>query len=399
MRPPVIKLVLRGYEDKYGFKKLFIRYSWCYRSNYIVLPWKLLEKDWDPVNQWVKPRATLGGETSFIVNNDLKKRVHEAFSIVAELIANGIPPTFEEFRMKMGAGKNTTLIFYDSAVKILEEERNANEISKASVITYRATLNKFKELEGNLRLHEISREKVISFKRKLIFAGKENLANQYVRCLKVVFNRVLKHFGLNDIRKPFEGIEIKVVKISPKKSLTIDEYVALRDALSQYPVGSNEYETIRRFLIMCRGLRFSDTHLLKKEHYFEFKEDGVCYRYFTTHAQKTGSKEIVPISETDATLLYWQPDGHLFKRVSSMTYRERLQKLSLKHIGREITTHYGRHFTGDFILNSGEMTLDDVKTILGVKSDRIAEIYAQKDIKDVLRKFYAAVAHLESKSK
>lgn len=44
------------------------------------------------------------------------------------------------------------------------------------------------------------------------------------------------------------------------------------------------------------------------------------------------------------------------------------------------------------------MGIEDVKKILGVKSDRIAEIYAQKDIKEVLKKFYAAVANLESKS-
>lgn len=400
MRPPVITIVLRGYEDRYGFKKLFLRYSWSYRTNYMVLPWKLLEKDWDQVNQCVRPRATLGGETSVIVNSDLKKRVNEAFSVVAELIASGIPPTFEEFRLKMGASKIASHHFYDSAIMILADEFKSKEISKASFVAYKSALNKFKELEGNVRLHEISREKIISFKRKLVMAGKENLANQYIKYLKVIFNRVIRHFGLSDVRKPFENVEIKVVKISQKKSLSIEEYTTLREALSKYQPGSVDYETIRRFLIMCRGLRFSDTQHITKEHYFEFQEGDVTYRYFTTHAQKTGSKEIVPISERDALLLQWQPDGRLFQKVEPFYYRKRLKKLSMKHIGREITSHYGRHFTGDFILNSGGgMTLDDVKTILGVKSDRVAEIYAQKDIKDVLRKFYAAVADLETKSK
>lgn len=400
MRPPVITIVLRGYKDRRGFKKLFLRYSFCYRTNYMALPWKLLEKDWDQVNQCVKPRATLGGETSVIVNSDLKKRINEAFSVVAELIAHGIPPTFEEFRMKSGATKIASHIFYDSALRILEEEFRSKEISKSSFITYKSCLNKFRELEGNVRLQEISRDKVISFKRKLVMAGKENLANQYIKYLRVVFNRVIKHFGLNDMRKPFDNVEIKVVNISQKKSLSVEEYTTLREALSMYQVGSADYETIRRFLIMCRGLRFSDTKHITKEHYFEFKEGDITYRYFTAHAQKTGSKEIVPISEKDAELLLkWQPDGRLFRKIAAFTYREHLKRLSLKHIGREITTHYGRHFTGDFILNSGVMTLDDVKTILGVRSDRIAEIYAQKDVKDVLRKFYAAVADLESKSK
>lgn len=95
-------------------------------------------------------------------------------------------------------------------------------------------------------------------------------------------------------------------------------------------------------------------------------------------------------------LLQWQADGFLFEKSSYVAYVKRLKKLSLELIGREITTHFGRHFTGDFILNSTGMGLDDVKAIIGVKSDRIAEIYAQKDIKEVLKKFYAAVANLES---
>ena len=180
----------------------------------------------------------------------------------------------------------------------------------------------------------------------------------------------------------------------------LEEYTKLRNALAQYAPDSREHETLRRFLIMCRGLRFSDTQRIKKEtHYFEFQEGDTWFRYFATNAQKTGSKEIVPISSSDAILLlHWRPDGYLFPKLDYMKYSYWLRKISLEIIGREITTHYGRHFTGDFILNSGEMGLEDVKKILGVKSDRIAEIYAQKDIKEVLKKFYAAVANLESKS-
>jgi hypothetical protein len=50
-------------------------------------------------------------------------------------------------------------------------------------------------------------------------------------------------------------------------------------------------------------------------------------------------------------------------------YSKQLHTLSQELIGRGITTHYGRHFTGDFILNSGEMSIEYVKKILGVKSD------------------------------
>ena len=391
---------MRGYQDRFGFKKLFLRYSWCYRTNYLVLSWKILPKDWDPSNQSVKPRATLGGETAMIVNNHLRTTLTKAYSIVAELIAQEIPPTFDVFSQKMRADKKVASFFGESALLILKEEHAAKEISLQTYITYKSAVNKFQSVIGPLRIQELSREKILEFKRKMVASGKENLANQYVRYLKIIYSRILKHFELNDHRKPFDRVEIKVVKLSEKKSLTLEEYTKLQNALAQSAPGSRAYETLRRFLIMCRGLRFSDTQRIKKDtHYFEFQEGDTWFRYFATNAQKTGSKEIVPISSSDANLLlHWQPDGYLFPTVNYLAYSAWLRKVSLDVIGREITTHYGRHFTGDFILNSGEMGLDDVKKILGVKSDRIAEIYAQKDIKEVLKKFYKAVEGLEGKA-
>ena len=396
MKPPSISIVLRGYEDRFGFQRLFLRYSWCYRTNYIVLSWKLLPKDWDPVAQSVKPRATLGGETSVVVNGDLAKTMNKAYSVVAELIANDIPPTFEEFKAKMSMGKKTAVMFWDAAMKILDEEHREKQISRQTFTCYRAAVNKFREISGNLRVQELGRDQVLAFKRKMVLAGKENLANQYLRYLKIIYGRVLKYHKLGDLRKPFDNVSIKVVKISEKKSLAIEEYLVFKKALPQYAPDSPDHETIRRFLIMCRGLRFSDTKQIKKDlHYFEFHEGETLFRYLAVNAQKTGTKGIVPISESDAGLLKWEHDGFLFSKISYKSYVKRLKKLSLDLIGREITTHFGRHFTGDFILNSTDMSLDDVKTIIGVKSDRIAEIYAQKDIKEVLKKFYKAVEGME----
>ena len=400
MKPPVISIVQRGYQDRYGFQRLFLRYSWLYKTNYIALSWKLLPKDWDQTTQTVKPRATLGGETAAIVNGDLAKTLNKAYSIIADLIAHEIPPTFNAFKLKMGAEKKAAFLFYDAAVKMLDEEYAEKQISRSTSKVYKAAINKFKELNGDLRMQELTWDQVMAFKRKIVQAGKDNLANQYVKYLKIIYSRVLKHYKLADVHKPFEDVSIRIVKISEKKSMTMGEYLTFRKALADSAFGSSEYETIRRFLIMCRGLRFSDTTQIQKtQHYFTFEDGGTKFQYLAVNAKKTDTKGIVPISASDEILLQWQPDGLLFEKSSYVAYVKRLKKLSLELIGREITTHFGRHFTGDFILNSTGMGLDDVKAIIGVKSDRIAEIYAQKDIKEVLRKFYAAVADLESKSK
>lgn len=396
MKPPVISIVQRGYQDRYGFQRLFLRYSWSYKTNYVALSWKLLPKDWDQTTQTVRPRATLGGETAAVVNGDLAKTLNKAYSIIADLIANELPPTFDAFKPKMGAEKKSAFRFFDAAVKLLDEEYAGKQISDSTLKVYKASLNKFKELNGDLRMQELTRDQVVAFKRSIVQNGKDNMANQYVKYLKIIYSRVLKRHKLPDVHKPFEDVSIRIVKISEKKSMTMGEYLTFRKALADYTPESTEYDTIRRFLIMCRGLRFSDTTQIQKtQHYFTFEDGGTKFQYLTVNAQKTGTKGIVPISASDEVLLQWQPDGLLFEKLQYPVYVKRLKKLSLELIGREITTHFGRHFTGDFILNSTGMGLDDVKAIIGVKSDRIAEIYAQKDIKEVLKKFYKAVEGME----
>ncbi len=400
MRQPSIAIVQRGRADRFGMQKLYLRYAWNYHTNYIALPWKLLPKDWDARAQIVKPRATLGGESAVVVNTDLRNKLNKASLIANELIAGNIPPSFDIFRQKFEGNRKQFAPFAATAEDILKKERDAREVTPSTFKAYRAALRKFVEKVGDLPVQQLTRDKILQFKTKMVAAGKENMAAQYLRNLKVVYNKVLKFHRLKDLHNPFEDLDMKVERVSDKKKLTVPEYLAIRNALTTFPEGSTEHETIRRFLIMCRGLRYSDTEQINRQaHYFETTEGDTTYRYLLKSAQKTGTEEIVPISETDArVLLKWRPDGSLFKKTGYHLYVKRLKRLSLQLIGREITTHYGRHFTGDLILNSGLMDAEDVKKILGVTSGRIAEVYAQRDIKALLRRFYAAVEGLEGET-
>ncbi len=110
LKPPSISIVLRGYEDRFGFQRRFLRSSWYYPTNYIVLSWKLLPKDWNPVTQSVKSCATPGGETSVVVNGDLAKTMNKAYSVVAELIANDLPSTALEAGGRPGRKSLSLLI-------------------------------------------------------------------------------------------------------------------------------------------------------------------------------------------------------------------------------------------------------------------------------------------------
>lgn len=123
------------------------------------------------------------------------------------------------------------MLFFDAAVQQLDEEHAAKQIRAATLKVYKAAINKFKKLNGDLRMQELTREQIVAFKRNMVQGGKGILANQYVKYLKINYARVLKHYKLPDTHKPFEDVSIKIVKISEKKSITMEEYLTFRRAL------------------------------------------------------------------------------------------------------------------------------------------------------------------------
>jgi len=181
----------------------------------------------------------------------------------------------------------------------------------------------------------------------------------------------------------------------------MEEYAVLWEKFMQEEEGEIR-QILRRFLLMCRGLRHSDTIELSQQHYFQITDPKTkkVYHYLAKPAQKSNKIGIVPLLRTDVEyLLEWQPNGRLFADQDYGSFYKKFKQISLDLIGREITSHYGRHFAGNFIVNADEMEgLQDVQKILGVSSDRIAEVYAQRDILKVLQKFEAAVANIKSNS-
>lgn len=244
-----------------------------------------------------------------------------------------------------------------------------------------------------MALGEITRGKALQFKGILTTTKNANVAAQYTRNVGAVYGKILKNWNIPDRDKPF-NIEKKIERLSKKKELLPSEYRELYDAMKASPPESEKFEVLRRFIFMCGGIRFSDTNLIEKEkHYFEFQENGEVLRGISKPAQKSGEVGIIPILPQDAEwLLRWRPSGLLFDPVDYNQYLLRLKQISRSIIGREISTHYGRHFAGDSIVNQEGLGMDDVQAILGISNAEIAKIYAQKDIKKVISKYYKSVA-------
>ena len=266
-------------------------------------------------------------------------------------------------------------------------EYGANEISKNTQNAYKIALKTFENFSPGIQIEDITRSDILAFKAMLNQNKSENAANQYAHWIKILFRKIGKNRKVSN--DPFEHVLISVKRISEKKTLSVAEYRTIYEFYKTCEEPKDS-EILRRFLVMCRGLRFSDTQdILKQAHYREILKDGVLLKYIVKPAQKTKVAGILPITEEDAEwLIKWGEDGYLFPKILYDSYKNRLKSLSETIIGRKITTHYGRHFAGDYALNEMGLSLDEIETVLGLSSKDMTKIYAEYNKLSILQKIY-----------
>lgn len=370
-----------------------------YVTNYIVTPWKVTPKDWDKNKAQVKAKVLLGSDSALRINTWLSTYLAKANTLLIQMITEDAEMNFVSFRERFtDQNDSNKLPFHIAVAQTLTHELDTKLITKATSKAYTAAVTRFTALFGDIPIWKIRRSTILDFKRAVIETGNENLASQYTRNLKAVYHKTRVFFKLKITEDPFADIGLVVTRISDKKTLTVTHYKSLYQAFEKMEPGTADAEILRRFLIMCRGIRYSDTCGLNRSlHYFEVDQGGEIFRFFQKKAQKSNTTGIVPITARDAAcLIRWEPNGMLFPKINYQLYSDRLKVVTQAIIGVPLTTHFGRHFAGDFIINSENMLLDDVKTVLGVSRDTIAEVYARRDVISVLKKFYKSVADLDA---
>lgn len=396
MKIPKINFCLHGRADKNGAQVLKIRYSFRYQTHYIHTSIRLKPADWDRVNQRVivsKGRSLVHNTTASNLNAWLESQKTLFFKFLTDAITSSKNTHFDFDQFRSLFEPEPEYLFWETANNLLLQDEKAALISKSTATTYRAALKRFIALVGeDIHVADISADKITTFFNHLEKSGNNNLANQYTTFLRVIYRRVLKEYSLT-YPDPFAGLSLEIVRISTKKTLSISEYQSIYATFLKAANNSLEKIILRRFLIMCRGMRWSDTIRLNTQHFNPVGEKG----YFTLKSQKTKGTYICPLTARDVIhLLIWQENGLLFPPMSRTVYREHLKRISKKIIGRPLTTHYGRHFAGDFIVNSEGMEgISDVKKVLGISSDQVAEIYAKRELTTLLDKFFAAMEKIE----
>ena len=381
MKVPKLAIVLRGRPDRNNKQLLYLRYAFAGKSYWISLGVSVHPDHWDAKKEVVKARDV----TSAKINQLTASVKFKANDWAISMLIGGQVPTFESYKESMGPAQPGPNERYSKDLVYLTIDHLIQEksVSEATFRAYRAAVNHFFAQTQITYLDELTTDVVLKYRRAVVSGKNENLANQYLRNLKVVLRHVARRNKVV-LPDPFEGVEINISRMSEKKSLTLQEYEALVKCYNGTK-DKSEKEVLRRFLVLCKGLRFSDTHRFTRDDLQEFVRGNQKVFYFNRAAQKTDVAGVVIFLENDLHLLQFDARGKLFETIGVAKYNKDLKRISRKITGREITSHYGRHYAADQMINSGH-DIEDVQIILGIKDRNIARVYAKRKVESTLGK-------------
>lgn len=390
---PKYKFVLKGSFSKKGEKYIFVRYAFMAETRWLSSKISIKPEYWDAKKELIKSSFDL----SYSYNSILLELKTKINAFIGRCLSSGEKPYFNDLVNELNYGKSkkseSQSLKLSDLVEVLDQAFSEKKISKNTQHSYKSAVLSFRIfIKKDIHLSQITPETINLFRQHLIETKNENTGAQYVRFFQASWKwiNVIRKVNI-DAPTRFESTPVK--RMSEKKVLSIDEY----NKIKQYYIETkNEY--IRRFLVLCKGIRCSDSNKIKIADIQQYENKEIWY--YTVSAQKTGVKGVkgvIIFDKWDMENIIPQNKEFLFKKLTTSNFNIGLKQVLELVIGRKITSHFGRHFAGDQIINDEGMDREDVKIILGISSTSISEIYAQRKVITTLKKIQESDKNKHSK--
>lgn len=382
---PTIRCMLRNkHVGEDGKQLIYVSYAYRNKTNFISTKIRTKAEMFDPAKQRLKARET----TSLVFNNTLTDIIRKIEGTCSALIDDDVEPTFENFKVRYSKPRGQPINLYAEGLKWLERRENLGDIARSTARMYTVSLSDFYHRVGERDVRNLSRKDIEDWMLITISRRGVNCAHQYARFLQVIYTGLIKQNKLK-IDNIFLDFDLKVERISGKKTMTTEEMQKIEEYYSNLSKEDPSREILRRFLICSKTLRFSDTNVLEKTHFVEIidPEKGLKYYVLQKAAIKTGKPIFAPIQEQYLHLLEWNKDGRLFVPLENSRYNVALKKLTQKIIGRKITSHYGRHYAADQMID-GAVSGKTIQNIMGLSNATMTDIYAVQQKVTALREFH-----------
>lgn len=346
---------------------------------------KIPVDQWDEKRRQVKftfPNASL---INTLIDKDIAK--HRTFFLKRE--AFDMPINNEIIKLYLNSDSSMEN-FYEYALTVIDTKllKDGKPFSEDSKRRYRDEVRRAIEFQEVLYFHQLDAKWLSSYKEWLqnthLKKDKTKLHPNSIwkafSFIRMIYNYAIKKGVISPAVNPFTQFEVGSCEVDMDKIKYLERHEV--DALEKVLIEKRDlipdltYRIGWRFLSMCvLGMRISDAMYLD-EAYFNDAGDLEFTPYKT---RRHGNKAQVPIT-AERQKRYIQMT--LQNKLSSTdhksfrtTFNINLKILApLAGIKINLTSHIGRHTTGSFLVD-GNVENRSAKAILGVKSDKVMEIY------------------------
>lgn len=405
-------IILWKYQkNKKGESPIFIRIIEDRKPRYVKTGLMADEADWDFKENLFKTKyrkaEDVWKQEMHRLNNEiLQKKLHEAESLIKELIIDNRMISSEQVKQEIvkakKSGKQSVIVFTEN---VIEEKKQIGKLGTAKCyIDLRNSLRNFVTKKGMSDL--TFRDITPSFLKKYEIDFRERNVTEvgisfFMRTLRAVFNKAIADGVCKKDYYPFDKYKVSSLSTKTvKRAIAKDEI----ELIKQYRCDSNERlhlaQNIFLFSFYNRGINFSDIAMLKWEN---IKGDRLTYTRLKTHKPYTMRllEPSLEILNYYKQTLYRGEHAYVFPILNEQTHinpvsiKNRIHKMlgqtnkELKHLGEllqiqtPLTTYVARHSFATVLKRAGVST-SVISEAMGHDSERTTQIYLDSFENDVL---------------
>jgi integrase/recombinase XerD len=374
------KVVLKANKIKAGGKgegPIWIRITIDRKPHFISLG-KFVHPDfWDAE----KGVVLKGAGNAQKLNHFIIQEINKIDRIILDLENDDKEVSFEKIKkLYVSDGKLDFIEFCRAEIALRK-----GELSPRTIEDHNYILGKLEKYQAKIKISAIDFSWLTSFEHYLrnTLGNGGNTVATTVKFVRTYYNRAVKG-GLCKKKEIDWNISFTNGDRNP---LTKAELSALYQLFENTVTGqnapieemnANRLDVLRCFLFPCfaGGLRFSDVRRLKWKR-IETGENGKRRLHIRT--SKTGEKVYVPLSPKALKLLPGRlSDEDLVFQTYDNKWTNRLleEVFKLADIKRKATFHYSRHTFATVSL-SLKMNKQVIKRIMGIRSDKVMDIYGK----------------------
>ncbi|WP_084148831.1 site-specific integrase [Arenibacter latericius] len=246
-----------------GTFPLVIRVTYNRKSIYLPLGYNMVEKDFDPKNQRIRPSSKIASNITRL-NYSIQDKLKKVYDTVTRLEEEGKIESYSMPLLKREIeGKPVSnMDFYSFADSLIHDMRKAGKYGNAEI--YKNVRNRIKKFHQ--KSHLPFRQINYAFIKKLETQhyAKGNTAgglSVYLRTLRSIYKKAVKHGLAKEIHNPFNGYPIKMG--TPKRQfLNAEQLETFKNALIQEPFLAKARDLYMASFYL-RGMNWMDLALLK----------------------------------------------------------------------------------------------------------------------------------------